>query len=109
MESGPAEEASKAPGRFPEALAARVLSAFPTPIADAVMALLAAESAFEERDRVVEIFRAELRLIAAYVLSARVQFGPGPDGEAPSVPELLRSLRARGLTDGQWVALVREL
>ncbi len=108
--SGAMQGAPKSPaGRFPEALAARVLSSFPTPIADAVVALLAAESPFEQRDRVVEIFRAELRLLAAYVLAIRVQFGPGPDGESTAAPELLRSLRARGLTDGQWVALVREL
>jgi hypothetical protein len=120
MESRPAGEASPVAsvagdtpnpsvGRLPEALAARVLSSFPTPIADAVVALLAAESPFEQRDRVVEIFRAELRLIAAIVLAIRVQFGPGPGAEAASLPELLRALRARGLTDGQWVALVREL
>lgn len=90
-------------------VSARVLSSFPTPIADALVALLAADSAFEQRDRVVEVFRAELRLLAALVLAARVQFGPGPLGEASAVPDLLRGLRARGLTDGQWVALVREL
>jgi WD40 repeat protein len=71
--------------------------------------LLGAESRFEERDRVVEVFRAQLRLLASFVLAARVQFGPGPGASPPQVPELLRQLRGRGLTDGQWLALVREL
>lgn len=94
--------------RIREDLAERVLAAHPLPIADALGAMLAADSVFEMRDRVVEVFRVELRLIAALVLAARLQLGPGPAGESPQVPDLLRALRARGLTDGQWVALLRE-
>ena len=95
--------------RLPEDLAVRVLTHHPVPIADAVAALVAAEGPFEQRDRVVEVFRAALRTLGALALSARVQFGPGPSGEAAQVPELLRALRNRGLTDGQWQGLVREL
>ena len=94
--------------RLDAALCERVLAAHPLPVADALAALLAADSAFEERDRVVEVFRASLRLLAAVALAARLQLGPGPAGESPQVPELLRTLRSRGLTDGQWMALVRE-
>jgi hypothetical protein len=83
--------------------------ASPTPLADSLLALVGAESRFEQRDRVVEVFRAQLRLIAALVLAARLQFGVGPEAESGQVPELLRQLRGRGLTDGQWVALIREL
>jgi hypothetical protein len=94
--------------RIREDLAERVLAAHPLPIADALGAMLAADSVFETRDRVVEVFRVELRLLAAIVLATRLQLGAGPGGESPQVPDLLRALRARGLTDGQWVALLRE-
>ncbi|HTJ82322.1 MAG TPA: hypothetical protein VL400_11425, partial [Polyangiaceae bacterium] len=97
-----------APGRLSVELAERALAAHPLPIADAVAALLAADSVFEMRDRVVEVFRAELRVLAAIVLAARLQLGPGPGGESPQLPELLRGLRSRGLTDGQWMSLIRE-
>jgi WD40 repeat protein len=90
-------------------LAARVLSTHPLPIADAAAALIAADDLFEQRDRVVEVFRAVLRYLAALVLAARLQYGPGPGSESAQVPELLRALRSRGLTDGQWFALVREM
>ena len=79
------------------------------PVADAVAALVGADSAFEERDRVVEVFRAALRLLSAITLAARVQFGRGPGAESPQIAELIRSLRSRGLTDGQWFAIVREM
>lgn len=95
--------------RLPPDLAERVLSSHPLPIADAAGALVAADSAFEQRDRVVEVFRAALRTLSALVLAARVQFGKGPGAEPPQIPELIRSLRSRGLTDGQWFAIVREM
>lgn len=95
--------------RFPADLAERVLASHPMPIADALAALLAADSVFEMRDRVVEVFRAELRLLGGIVLAARLQIGSGPSGDSAQIPELLRGLRARGLTDGQWVALLREV
>jgi WD40 repeat protein len=85
------------------------LGVFPVPIADAVGALAAAEGVFEQRDRVVEVFRALMRLDAALALATRLQFGPGPGGEGEEVQRLVRALRSRGLTDGQWVGLVREL
>ncbi len=96
------------PGRLRAEIVERALAAYPLPIADAVAALASADSVFEMRDRVVEVFRAELRLLAAMVLSARLQLGPGPGGESTQLPELLRGLRNRGLTDGQWMSLVRE-
>lgn len=103
---------STTPARLPAEVAERVLAQHPSPIADAVAALLAADGPYEQRDRVVEAFRAWLRTVAALVLAARVQFGPGPGAGAESAQaqlgELLRALRSRGLTDGQWQALVRE-
>ncbi|MFO0550559.1 MAG: AAA family ATPase [Polyangiaceae bacterium] len=96
-------------GKLGAELAARALATHPLPIADAIAALLAADSEFEQRDRVVEVFRVELRLLAALVLAARVQFGAGAQGDSPQLVELLRTLRSRGLTDGQWVALIREI
>jgi hypothetical protein len=95
--------------RLPADLAERVLSSHPLPIADATSALVAADSTFEQRDRVVEVFRAALRTLSALVLAARVQFGKGPGAESSQIPELIRSLRSRGLTDGQWFAIVREM
>lgn len=95
--------------RLPADLAERVLSSHPLPIADSTGALVAADSAFEQRDRVVEVFRAALRTLSALVLAARVQFGKGPGAESAQIPELIRSLRSRGLTDGQWFAIVREM
>jgi WD40 repeat protein/energy-coupling factor transporter ATP-binding protein EcfA2 len=97
------------PALFPADLAERVLASQPLPIADATGALVAADSAFEQRDRVVEVFRAALRTLSALVLAARVQFGKGPGTESAQIPELIRSLRSRGLTDGQWFAIVREM
>ena len=93
---------------LPEDVTERLLASCPLPIADAFGALVAAESAFEQRDRVVEVFRAALRTLAAFTLAARLQYGPGPGAESPQIPELIRSLRSRGLTDGQWFAIVRE-
>lgn len=93
---------------IPEDVTERILSSSPLPIADAFGALAAAESPFEQRDRVVEVFRAALRTVSALTLAARVQFGPGPGPEPAQLPELYRSLRSRGLTDGQWFAIVRE-
>lgn len=92
-----------------EALVARVVSSHPVPIADAMAALVAADNPFERRDRVVETFRACLRWLAGVALAARLQYGAGPGKESPQLAEMLRSLRSRGLTDGQWLALLREL
>lgn len=81
----------------------------PLPIADALAALEAADNPHQRRDRVVECFRSVLRYHAALALAARVQFGPGPGGDAPDLHDLLRALRRRHLTDGQWVQLTRTL
>ena len=94
--------------RLPPSLTERVLARHPLPIADAVAALEAAENLHERRDRVVEVFRAAVRTLAANVLAVRVQYGTGPGDESPQVAQLLRLLRRRGLTDGQWVGLIRE-
>jgi WD40 repeat protein len=90
----------------------RVLARHPVPIADATAALVASASVHELRDRVVECFRAVMRVCGAIALAARAQFGAGPSERAEDSAEimpLLRALRRRGLTDGQWVALCRGL
>ena len=58
---------------------------------------------------VVEVFRATLQTLSALTLAARVQYGLGPGSEPAQIAELIRSLRGRGLTDGQWFAIVREM
>ncbi len=90
-------------------LIAKVVSSHPVPIADAMAALAAADNPFEQRDRVVETFRACLRWLAGTALAARLQYGGGPGPQSPQLHEMLRSLRSRGLTDGQWLSLLREL
>ena len=81
----------------------------PLPIADAIADLVAADSLHERRDRVVECFRATIRYLAAITLATRVQYGPGPVNESAELEQLVRGLRRRGLTDGQWVGMVRGL
>jgi WD40 repeat protein len=92
---------------LPAALMDRVLTRYPLPVADAVLALASADNAHEERDRVIEVFRAVLRYLAALALAARGQLGP--DGEGEEARELLGALGRRGLSDGQWAGLLREL
>ena len=94
--------------RLPPALS-EALARFPVPIADAVAGLESADSLHEQRDRVVEVFRAAVRTLAGIALAVRVQYGPGPGRVSDEVEKLLRGLRSRGLTDGQWVGLLREL
>lgn len=86
-----------------------VLSTYPLPIADSVVALEASDSHHQRRDRVVEVFRTTLRYLSAIALSSRIQFGSGAGDDDPHVVHLLRTLRQRGLTDGQWVGLTREI
>ncbi|MCC6525309.1 MAG: hypothetical protein IT373_21830 [Polyangiaceae bacterium] len=88
---------------------ARGATGYPLPVADALCALAAADSLHERRDRVVECFRAALRHTAALALAARVQRGRGPAEEGREVRDMMRGLRSRGLTDGQWVGLLRGL
>lgn len=82
---------------------------WPVPVADAISALAAAAGPHETRDRVVEVFRTATRVLGGYALSARLQFGPGPGEASAEVGQLVKTLRRRGLTDGQWVGLTREL
>ena len=90
-------------------LFARARATYPLPVADAVAALDAADNPHQRRDRVVECFRTIIRYHAALALAARLQFGPGPTGDGADLQRLLRSLRSRHLTDGQWVQLTRTL
>lgn len=53
-------------------------------------------------------FRTVVRTLSALALAVRAQRGPGP-GETREAALLLASLRRRGLTDGQHVALFRTL
>lgn len=98
---------------MPEELASelveRVLIRHPLPVADALAGLVSADGLHEKRDRVVECFRAAMRLLSALALSVRVQYGTGPGEVAPQVEDRLRELRRRGLTDGQWLEIAREL
>ncbi len=93
---------------LPRELVDRAVASHPLPVADAVGWLVSAETVHEQRDRVVEVFRAILRYVGALALAARLADREGlpPEGEAR---RLLEALRRRALTDGQWVALTREL
>src|SRR5205814_7964974 len=89
------------------AVVENALTRAPLPIADAVATLVASSNAHEERDRVVECFRAILRYVGVLALAAALQ--RGRKDSSAQVTELLRSLRRRGLTDGDWFAIAREL
>ncbi|MCB9679748.1 MAG: hypothetical protein H6737_31870 [Alphaproteobacteria bacterium] len=91
------------------ALIDTIVARDPVPMADAVTGLLAAENAHERRDRIVEVGRTAIRLLAALAIAGRHAAGPGPEPTAPHTIELLETLRTRGLTDGQWVGLARGL
>jgi hypothetical protein len=91
---------------LPASLIERAIARYPLPLADAVAALAAAESLHEERDRVVEVFRVALRWLALLALAAQGHLGASP---AHATEEPLASLRRRGITDGQWAALLRGL
>ncbi len=81
----------------------KALTLYPLPIAESLVSLEAADNRHEERDRVVEVFRAVLRTLGAMALAARIQYGPGPDGEAEQVRKLVLMMgRKKGLTEGQW-------
>jgi transposase len=94
----------------------RALAHQPLRVADAAAALLAAEGPHEQRDRVVECFRAHLRFVAAVALAVRLQRGPGPGGDDTELRELLEKVaellgkrpKARVLleasTESEWVA-----
>jgi WD40 repeat protein/formylglycine-generating enzyme required for sulfatase activity len=90
-------------------LRSRIAVEYPLPIADAVTALVGSDNLHERRDRVVEVFRAAVRLLAVTALTARVQYGAGPTGDGAGVRETLRRLRRQSLTDGQWLGLAREV
>ncbi len=48
---------------------------FPTPIATAVDGLNRAVSLHERRDRILDVFRTTMRVLSAYAIAVRVQFG----------------------------------
>lgn len=87
----------------------RALSRQPLPVANALVELEAALSIHEQRDRMVEVFRALLRVLGGLALAGRVHVGPGPRSAERTVDERLLKLRRQALTDGEWVGLSREL
>lgn len=91
---------------IPPELAAVTLTRHPAPVADAMRALLAADSVHEQRDRVVECFRAAVRVTAIVALAVRLQ-PPAEVVRDGELAALLAALARRGLTDGQWVAVLR--
>lgn len=82
---------------------------YPHPISDTVSGLKRAISSHEKRDRIIEVFRTSIRLLCACAIGVRGQFGEGPDGASKTLGGLVEGLRRRGLTDGQWVSILREL
>ena len=97
------------PPRLSEQLIDAVLASHPLPIADAVAALDGADNLHQRRDLVVECFRAVIRFNASLALAARLQYGASASGDSSDLATLLRSLRRRHLSDGQWIQLTRSL
>lgn len=80
------------------------LDYFPTPLADTLDEASAEMALRAQRDRVVEVFRVAIRLLALMALGE-------PRGlvSAQAHPrQLLKKLTRRGLTDGEWIGLMRE-
>jgi WD40 repeat protein len=94
---------------LPPELVTSIRLGHPAPVAEAVFAMETADSLHEQRDRVVEVFRTALRLMSTIAVAARLQRGPGAAEDAPRVREIFQQLRQRGLTDGQWLEITREL
>ena len=94
---------------MPSAILSTAQHSYPQPIADSVAELNHSVSLHEKRDRIIEVFRTTTRLLAAIAIGVRVQFGVGPEGESKTLSSLMAGLRRRGLTDGQWVSILREL
>ena len=70
---------------------------FPHPIASCVFGLNRAVSSHEKRDRIIEVFRTSIRILCAYAIGVRTQFGEGPDGTSKTLSGLVEGLRRRGL------------
>lgn len=92
---------------LPADLVELVCARYPVPIADATRALLAADGLHEQRDRVVECFRATVRTVAAVALAARAGAGARARGCARGLEPLLAARQGRPITDGQWIGLAR--
>ncbi len=92
---------------LPADLVEVVCARYPVPIADATRALLAADGLHEQRDRVVECFRATVRTVAAVALAARAAAGGRARGCARGLEPLLAARQGRPITDGQWIGLAR--
>jgi tetratricopeptide (TPR) repeat protein len=80
------------------------LDFFPTPIADTLDDAAAELSARAQRDKVVETFRVAIRLLSLLALAGAPRM-PVAGGQ---LAELRRKLLRQGLTDGEWIGLVRE-
>ena len=83
----------------------------PLPIADTILMIDSAQNLHEERDRIVECFRAIIRTLSVLTLSTQIQFADEQSiAENDVLSDLLNRLRKgrKGLTDGQWISLTRE-
>lgn len=86
------------------------IRALPAPIANAVVLFAAAEHPREQRDRLVEVLRTTIRYLGGVALAARLEHGPGPDGDSDEAQRLLGRLpHGPFLTDREWAGLTREL
>ena len=86
------------------ALEEEVLNRYPAVIADAFDALTFEESSRAQRDKIVECFRIAIRLIGITSLAVVDCSRAGKGGK-----QLLHKMLSKGLTDGEWVGLAREL
>ncbi len=92
-----------------EAVRSQAMQEAPQPLAEAVGALAAAHNAHQARDSMWLVAHVAARLVGLVAIAARTRVGAGDGVDAEGVSDLLRQLRRRGLDDGEWVSLAREL
>lgn len=94
------------PGEFFEdrELERELLEEFPTPLADTFSDLLANRTPRGRFARVMDLFRAGVRLLAIYALVATARDEPPPEALTR-----LRKLLRQQLSEGDWIGLAREI
>ena len=81
------------------------LDFFPTPLADTLDEAIVEVSARAQRDKIVETFRVAIRLFGLLGLAGIQNLPPSTS----QLGEQLKKLLRQGLTDGEWIALTREI
>lgn len=85
-----------------------LLANAPKPLADTINNLLMARNAYQFRDRVLIILRVVVRYIGILALACQVRVA-GNQPESELVAKAITNLRQQGLSELQWLELIREL